>query len=107
MIKITPKHLSIPPYLSTTWSEIISLSWNEPRNVLTAILRHRGPVEIPDLGRAHIDAIFEAHSRFSEEEGTPVTVQKAIPFNFSIPFNNNKRVSCNTIFLHKNSRGLV
>ena len=31
-----------------------------------------------------MDAIFEAHSRFSETEDVP-TVQKSIPFNFSFP----------------------
>ncbi len=84
MVKITPKLLSIPPHLSTSWKEIISLSWDEPRNVLVVVLRHRAPIEIPGLERPAIDAIFEAHARFSEPAEMPV-LQNAIPFNFSFP----------------------
>jgi hypothetical protein len=84
MVKITPKLLSIPPHLATSWKEIISLSWDEPRNLLVVVLRHRAPIEIPGLERPAIDAIFEAHSRFSESAEIPA-LQNTVPFNFSFP----------------------
>lgn len=69
-MKITPKILSIPPYLSTHWSNIASLqlrSKNE-RSLLMITLNDGSQVEIPSMSQGDIDEIFQAHANFSEGE---------------------------------------
>jgi hypothetical protein len=61
-MKITPTVLSLPPYLSTTWSNIASLRLQETLLVVT--LYNGTEVEVPGLDQDHIDAIFEAHTRY-------------------------------------------
>lgn len=72
-MKITPKILSIPPYLSTNWSNIASLqlrSKNE-RSLLIITLNDGAQIEIPSMAQSDIDEIFQAHANFSEGE-TPL-----------------------------------
>lgn len=64
MLKITPKLLSIPPYLSATWEEIQSLIVQKTPNgpLLVVRLHHAPPIEIPGLSENDLDAIFQAHA---------------------------------------------
>ena len=58
-MKITPKILSIPPYISTGWNHITSI---HVRNSLLVISLGNGTqVEIPNLAQNEIDEIFQAH----------------------------------------------
>lgn len=85
-MKITPKILSIPPYLSTTWKNISSLHMKEEGDTFTLIvlLQNRVQIEVPGLNKETIDEIFEAHAR-SAEEVTVIPNPLESPFNFSVP----------------------
>ena len=67
---ITPQILSIPPHLSTTWKNIVSLhaipSQTEVNSFnLVVILSNRMRVIVPKLTQADISKVFEAHARFT------------------------------------------
>src|SRR3990167_7362648 len=67
-MKITEKILSIPPYLSTTWKNIGSLSLKGVGEWIVIVTLQNGlQVEIPHLDREAIDAIFEAHAKYAGE----------------------------------------
>lgn len=66
-MKITPKILSIPPYLSTSWNNIASLQLRDSF-ILLITLKCGTQVEIPSLAQSDIDEIFQAHANFSESE---------------------------------------
>lgn len=87
-MKITPKILSIPPYLSTTWKNIATLTVKETGDsfCLTVILQNRVQVEVPNLDKTTIDAIFEGHAKFAETEGTPGPLNALdSPYSFTLP----------------------
>lgn len=63
-MKITPKILSIPPYLSTSWPQIHSIYKRD--NELVVRLVDGATISIPDLKTQEIEAIFAAHSIFIE-----------------------------------------
>lgn len=63
-IKVTLKGLSIPPLLSTTWSNILSLSMNG--NDLQVKLNDGSVINIPTLTPEQITLIFEKHEKFLE-----------------------------------------
>lgn len=65
-MKITPKILSIPPYLSTTWMHIRALYLKEKTLVVT--LADGVVISIPDLSEQDLLAIFSAHSAFLETQ---------------------------------------
>lgn len=73
-MKITPKILSIPPYLSTTWKNISSLVVKPDGDFLklVVILQNRVQVEIPSLNKEIVDQVFEAHAKYAELEGGPL-----------------------------------
>ncbi len=85
-MKITSKILSIPPYLSTTWKNIVSLHVRAKGNLfsLIVLLQNRIQVEVPGLDKETIDEIFEAHARFADEDGVPGFPLNS-PFSFSLP----------------------
>ncbi len=85
-MKLTATILSIPPYLSTTWKNISSLLVREENGAFTliVILQNRVQVEVPNLDKASVDAIFEAHARFADSEPTNKNPLEG-PFSFSIP----------------------
>ncbi len=86
-MKITSKMLSIPPYLSTTWKNILSLHVRSEGRLFTLVvlLQNRAQVEVPGLNKETIDEIFEAHARSTDQEGGLLDS----PFSFSIPFKPN------------------
>lgn len=79
-MKITSKILSIPPYLSARWSQVHSLYMRESNLVIC--LADGNIVSIPNLTPHEIEAIFAAHSSFSEtqqEQSKPFTPMQALP----------------------------
>lgn len=86
-MKITQKVLSIPPYLSTTWSNIASLQLRSKndRSLLMITLNDGTQVEIPSMGQSDIDEIFQAHANYSEGEPS---LLKSLDhsLSFSLPF---------------------
>jgi hypothetical protein len=69
-MKINPKILSIPPYISTSWKNIASLHVenHQPTFVLIVTLHNGARIEVPDLEPSMIESIFAAHTRFMEQD---------------------------------------
>jgi len=87
-MKITTTILSIPPYLSTTWKNVVSLHVREESGAFTLIvlLQNQMQVEVPGLDKMTVDEIFEAHARSAEEHAAPKTFNPLEgPFSFSVP----------------------
>lgn len=84
-MKITSLILSLPPYLSTTWKNISSLSvrGEGPFYTLLVFLQDQSIVEVPHLPQETIHQIFDAHARYLEE-GEPKN-----PISFSLPLKPN------------------
>jgi hypothetical protein len=61
-MKITPKILSIPPYISTSWTQIRTLYMQE--NNLVICLANGTTIAIPNLNAQEIETIFAAHTHF-------------------------------------------
>ncbi len=87
-MKITDKILSIPPYISTSWKNIVSLQV-EPRSaigyVLVIELITGSKVEIPNLERPLLEKVFASHAKVIEDEGKGSLMTTAIPFPFAFP----------------------
>lgn len=79
-MKITPKILSIPPYISTFWENILTLQAQE--GILLITLKSGAVIKIPNLSAEAISQIFTAHAGLSE---TPFLPRKE-SFSFSLPF---------------------
>lgn len=84
-MKISDKILSIPPYISSSWKNIISIQV-EPRpfgHVLIIELVTGSKVEIPNLERPTIEQIFVYHAKVVEDEGKNNNLMTTvIPFPF-------------------------
>ena len=65
-MKITETHISIPPYISTTWDNISSLHSEE--GLLIFSLKDGNDIEVPNLTKQEIDEIFSQHLHFLEHE---------------------------------------
>ncbi|TXI42304.1 MAG: hypothetical protein E6Q59_00990, partial [Nitrosomonas sp.] len=65
-MKVTPKIISIPPYISTSWLNVHSVHMTD--GILIITLSEGDAVYIPDLTLQEIDLIFKAHAIFLEEE---------------------------------------
>jgi hypothetical protein len=70
-IKITDKILSIPPYISTSWSRIAALHMKE--GVLAVTLVDGEILHIPHLSSELIDLIFQYHAVYLEKEQKTTT----------------------------------
>ena len=68
-MKINDKVLSIPPYISTSWDRISSLSLQKSSGT-TLIVELRGgkTVQIPNLSQSVIEAVFDMHAKYLEED---------------------------------------
>lgn len=66
MIRITPKILSIPPYVSTTWNNILSLhvEVNASMPILVLSLSGGIRIKIPGIDKETTQAIFLAHATY-------------------------------------------
>jgi hypothetical protein len=69
-MKINPKILSIPPFISTSWKNIISLHMEQydSHPVVIVNMVNGTRVELPPLDSPIIEAIFIAHAKFLELE---------------------------------------
>jgi len=67
-IKITEKILSIPPYLSTSWSRVLAVYQKEEGLVI--ILMNGDSVQLAGLSPEVIQLIFLYHEAYLEKEGT-------------------------------------
>lgn len=88
-MKITTAILSIPPYISTTWKNISSLHARAEKNVFTLIvtLQNQVQIEVPDLDKEAIDAIFTAHAHYAKEPTSKTFPTHPIDglFGFNLP----------------------
>ncbi|MBS0604577.1 MAG: hypothetical protein JSS60_06015 [Verrucomicrobia bacterium] len=85
-MNITPKILSIPPYISTSWKNIASLHVenSEPSLVLIVTLHNGVRIEVPNLEASMIETVFEAHARYLEleEKAIQTRTPPRTPLNF-------------------------
>ena len=84
-MKINPKILSIPPYISTSWKNIASLHVeNHPACLVLIVTLLSGVrIEVPHLEQAMIEGIFTAHARYLEhEEKSFPKPPSLLPLNF-------------------------
>lgn len=65
-MRINDKILSIPPYISTTWTNIVSLRMNQ--STLEITLLGGQCISIKELPTEIIETIFEAHANYLESQ---------------------------------------
>ena len=99
--KINQKILSIPPYISTSWKNINTLHMKEieGKPVLVIALHNGTSIDIPGLQKSLIEEIFEAHSKYFEQETKEPQVESLqtyepskesdVSFSFGLPFQMN------------------
>ncbi|MBS0622877.1 MAG: hypothetical protein JSR80_08000 [Verrucomicrobia bacterium] len=72
-MKITRKQISIPPYISTAWTNVAALRLEEPdeagRQILVVALQDGTLIRIPDLNAAQVAEVFLMHEETLEEGG--------------------------------------
>lgn len=92
-MRINHKVLNIPPYLSTSWNNVLSLQAERQGSSYTLVvtLTEGSRVEVPDLEQAIVDTIFAAHARFHEIEHhaqkspvMPVEGMAGLPVKFGL-----------------------
>jgi hypothetical protein len=76
-IKINASLLHIPPYISTSWEHVESLSL-EGSNLIV-ILKSGSKVEIPHLDQVALQNIFTIHSQILERKTTPFQIGFGLP----------------------------
>jgi hypothetical protein len=81
-MKIDLKILSLPPYISTAWSNISSLHVEniESEPILIVTLTNGSRIEIPRLSHKLLEEIFLAHVRYIELGQTPASKQRNVSF---------------------------
>ncbi|MGA8163819.1 MAG: hypothetical protein WB791_02200 [Waddliaceae bacterium] len=81
-MKINNKIFSLPPHISTSWGNIISLHMKESTLVVT--LRGGEVVQIPDLSSKVLETIFDTHAIYLEDKGKQEAqkIQSTGPFSF-------------------------
>lgn len=65
-MKINQKILSIPPYVSTSWKNVVSLHLDG--QILVIGLVNGSTIEIPGLERPILENVFAAHEKYLEME---------------------------------------
>lgn len=75
-IKVNDKILSIPPYISTSWSNISSLHTKGSQLIVS--LNDGNTVSIPGLPLETVDLIYNYHAAFLETAPLPSTPSKII-----------------------------
>lgn len=65
-MKISHKIISIPPYISTHWKNVLSIHTIE-ESILVVTLADGDAVYIPDLSPEQISQVFKAHTAYLEE----------------------------------------
>lgn len=72
-----PKH---PPYISTSWKNVISLhlEHRDGDTILIIGLVNGSTIEVPNLEKQALEAIFSAHEKYLDQESTSYTHPKGI-----------------------------
>lgn len=89
-MKINHKILSIPPYVSTSWKNVLSLhvEQKEGVSVLMIGLINGSIIEIPKLDPLLLEAVFAAHEKFIEQDqgtkSTPIQNKSSLPENQAV-----------------------
>ncbi len=84
-MKINSKMLSIPPYISTSWENVISLQVEDISGKLIIFLKNNAVVSIPHLSKEVIEEAFNAHSDFIESLSKPVPpLKQQMGFNVGV-----------------------
>jgi hypothetical protein len=80
-MRINHKVLSIPPYISTSWKQIVSIhsDENDGKTLLVLHLQDGSSVSIPDLDLEIIKVIFNTHSKYVEQEAQSSAAMISIP----------------------------
>lgn len=63
-MKFTEKYLSIPPYISTSWSNVKALQM--AGNLLVITMSDDSQVHVPDLDFEELEKVFDAHASYLE-----------------------------------------
>lgn len=89
-MQINDKILSIPPYISTSWKNIVSLQVETRSSgpILVVELTSGSRVEIPNLDQSAIERIFKAHANHLDIDSSkklPLPQSLAFSFPFPIP----------------------
>ncbi len=89
-MKISPKILSIPPYISTSWKNIASLHLeNQSEEDVLIITLHSGArIEVPQLESSLIETIFAAHIHYLELEEKAVVSKPSSKAPLNLPNGN-------------------
>lgn len=69
-MKINQKILSIPPYISTSWKNVVSLhiEKKDGKSILVIGLVNGSTIEIPNLEQPILEAAFKAHEKYLEQD---------------------------------------
>lgn len=86
-MKINNKILSLPPYISTAWKNVVSLQVESHQGLwgLTVELSSGNRIFIPNLDRPSIDRIFACHASYLEEQ--EAALQRPSTFALPLPMN--------------------
>lgn len=76
-MKINHKILSIPPYVSTAWKNVVSLHL-EAGNLLVISLVNGSKIEIPNLDLSILTSVFASHEKFLEQESQPLPASATV-----------------------------
>jgi len=94
-MKITNKVLSIPPYISTAWANIVSLQVLHENNtpLLAITLTNQSIVKIPGLDEVALQQVFTCYENSLEgmsqepiKPQQPLSVRGGSPLTMSLPF---------------------
>jgi hypothetical protein len=93
-MKINHKVLSIPPYISTSWKNVLSLRAENRGGLYTLVvnLQDGSMTEVPQLEQAVVDAIFASHAKYLESETASMQAKSPSP-SFSNGLSNNHDAS--------------
>ena len=96
-MKINNNILSIPPYISTSWENILSI--HKEKALLIVILRNSARIEVPDLSETMMQLIFEAHEKYLE------SLKNSKPaISFGMPMSGNTMDSITSAMNHDESQ---
>lgn len=66
-MKINSKGLSIPPYISTSWDNVVSIQYDDASLKLIVLLKGGSRVAIPNLTGDELERIFSSHAEYLEK----------------------------------------
>ena len=81
-MKITAKILSIPPYISTAWENVLSLQMDDATGNLIVFLKNGSKIFVPHLSGNLLEEVFNAHAEFINR---PQQLQIGLPITHHDP----------------------